>query len=56
MTTTCATYCRYSDISTSGFYDDIAFHPEKILADYVAIFHPELSGVPKPHYFHNLFD
>lgn len=46
----------FSDTSTSGFYDDIAFHPEKILADYVAIFHPELSGVPKPHYFHNLFD
>lgn len=32
----------YSDTSISGLYDIIAFHPEKILKEQIAIFHPEL--------------
>lgn len=31
-----------SDTSRNTLYNDIAFHPEKILADYVAIFHPDV--------------
>ncbi len=33
----------YTNTSRSTYYDDIAFHPELILADYVNILHPELS-------------
>ncbi len=32
----------YTDTSASGYYEDIAFHPERILADYLRILHPEL--------------
>lgn len=43
----------YTDTSTSGFYDDIAFHPERILYDYAAILHPEIfPDKSRIHYFH----
>ncbi len=29
------------DTSVRNIFNDVAFHPEKILADYIAIFHPE---------------
>lgn len=33
-----------SDTSRSPLFDEFPFHPEKLMADYVAIFHPELSA------------
>lgn len=30
------------DTSTSPFFNDIAFHPERILSDFITLFHPEL--------------
>ncbi|MBD5164106.1 MAG: ABC transporter substrate-binding protein [Bacteroidales bacterium] len=33
------------------FFDDIAFHPERLLADYIAIFHPEVLPEHKMNYF-----
>lgn len=40
-----------ADTSKVPLYDDLAFHPERILADYVGIFHPELSPEKPKHYF-----
>lgn len=31
------------DTSTSTFFNDIAFHPERILSDFITLFHPELQ-------------
>lgn len=36
---------------TRPIFNDIAFHPERVLADYVAIFHPELMPGYKLRYF-----
>lgn len=33
------------------FFDETPFHPELILKDYIAIFHPENSKETQPHYF-----
>ena len=35
----------------AAHFNDMAFHPEKILADYVAIFHPELMPGYELKYF-----
>lgn len=40
--------------SARPIFNDIAFHPERILADYVAIFHPELMPDYSPRYFHHI--
>lgn len=32
----------YTDTSTGTFFDDIAFHPDRILGDYAAMIHPEV--------------
>ncbi len=42
------------DPSASTFFSDIAFHPERILRDYVAIFHPEAGSGLEPIYYHKL--
>ena len=39
------------DTSVSSIFDDIAFHPESILADYVAIFHPDVMTGYELRYF-----
>ena len=31
----------FVNTNTTNFYDELAFHPEKILQDYAAMFHPE---------------
>ena len=36
---------------TSGYYEDIPFHPERLLENLVYIFHPELARKPKKTYF-----
>lgn len=37
----------FVNTSTSEFYNDLAFHPEKILEDYTKILHPEVvKGIP----------
>lgn len=33
------------------FYDETPFHPERLLKDYIAIFHPELLPKQSPRYF-----
>jgi len=33
------------------FFNDIAFHPERVLAEYIGIFHPEISGDTQLRYF-----
>ncbi len=30
------------DTSTSPFFNDIAFHPERVLSDFITLFHPQL--------------
>lgn len=43
------------DTSTSPLFDEFPFHPERLLLDYVAIFHPELSiGTGRLRYFKRL--
>lgn len=32
----------YTDTSTGTFFDDIAFHPDRVLGDYAAMIHPEV--------------
>lgn len=32
----------YTDTSTGTYFDDIAFHPDRILGDYAAMIHPEV--------------
>lgn len=39
------------DTSTSPFFNDIAFHPERILSDFITLFHPELRPDVTPVYF-----
>lgn len=39
------------DTSVSPLFDEFPFHPERLLADYIAIFHPELSGSHALRYF-----
>lgn len=39
------------DTSVKPIFNDIAFHPERILADYVAIFHPEVMPGYELQYF-----
>ena len=36
----------YTDTSTGTFFDDIAFHPDRILGDYAAMIHPEVVKQP----------
>lgn len=39
------------DTAKSSFFNDIAFHPERILLDYILIFHPDIiSGVETQYY------
>lgn len=39
---------------TTPYYNDIAFHPHRILADYAAILHPELFPDYVPQYYQKL--
>ena len=39
-------YC--SNTSESAYYENISIHPDRILADLVHIFHPELMPDHKP--------
>lgn len=32
----------YVNTTSSNFYDELAFHPEKILEDFASVFHPEI--------------
>lgn len=32
------------DTSISSLFDEFPFHPEKLLSDYISIFHPEVNG------------
>ncbi len=41
----------YCNTAVKPFYNDIAFHPERILADLVAIFHPDVMSGYEPRYF-----
>lgn len=36
------------------FYNDLAFHPERVLAEYIGIFHPDTPGVSTGRYFKKL--
>lgn len=36
----------YTDTSTGTFFDDIAFHPDRILSDYASMLHPEIWKQP----------
>lgn len=42
-----------SNTAVSGVFDDCTFHPQWILADMIAILHPEIEGVRrhKQYYF-----
>lgn len=40
------------DTSTSPLFDEFPFHPEKLLHDYINIFHPGILVDPELHYFH----
>lgn len=42
------------DSSVKPIFNDIAFHPERILADFVAIFHPEAVPDKAPVYYEKL--
>lgn len=42
------------DPSATSFFSDIAFHPEMILADFIAIFHPEVMTDYQLKYFTKL--
>ena len=42
------------DPSSSGFYEQTPFHPERLLEDLTAILHPELGIVPAHRYFHSI--
>ncbi len=39
------------DTSRSPFFNDIAFHPERILSDFITLFHPELQPDAELVYF-----
>jgi len=43
----------YSNTAVSNLFEEFPFHPERLLADYIAIFHPELK-LPAPKYFHQM--
>ena len=42
------------DTSVKPIFNDIAFHPERVLADFVAIFHPEAVPGAAPAYYEKL--
>lgn len=42
------------DPSSTGFYEQTPFHPERLLEDLTAILHPELGIVPAHRYFHSI--
>lgn len=42
------------DTNTSHLFEQFPFHPERLLADYFAIFHPDLAGDYRPVFFHRL--
>lgn len=42
------------DTSVSPIFNDIAFHPERILADMIAIFHPEALPEHEARYYHRV--
>lgn len=41
-----------ADTSEIPLYDDMAFHPERVLKDHISIFHPELLPSFVPKYYH----
>ena len=40
------------DTSVTPLFDEFPFHPERLLSDYVVIFHPEVSEGLSLNYFH----
>lgn len=40
------------DTQSRPLFNDVAFHPERILADYVAIFHPDVMPDYQPRYYY----
>ncbi|MDE5568393.1 MAG: ABC transporter substrate-binding protein [Muribaculaceae bacterium] len=42
------------DSSVSPIFNDIAFHPERVLADYASIFHPEIFPEFSRQYYHKV--
>lgn len=43
-----------SNSAVSRVFEDASFHPDKILKDYLIIFHPELSKSGTPKYYKNI--
>ena len=44
-----------ADTAVCGLFEEFPFHPERLLADYLLIFHPELAGqLPAARYFHRV--
>lgn len=39
---------------TSAFYEESLFRPDQLLADFIAIIHPEVEGIRPPKYFHHV--
>ena len=42
------------DSSVSPIFNDIAFHPERVLADLASVFHPETFGTVTKRYYHKV--
>ena len=42
------------DPSVTGFYEETPFHPDLLLADLIAVLHPELGLSPTKRYFHSI--
>lgn len=40
----------FSNTAESNLYEEFPFHPDRLLSDYIAIFHPDLHNI-KPRYF-----
>ena len=42
------------DTSQKNIFNDIAFHPERVLRDFVIIFHPDALPGEQPHYYEKM--
>lgn len=40
------------NVATSMFYEESPFRPDLLLQDFIAILHPDLTGLPRPRYYH----
>lgn len=43
-----------ADTSVSGLFEEFPFHPERLLSDYIIIFHPELSDSLQLRYYQKI--